>query len=88
MHEYFPNDPKQNFVMADYLWRLNCTEHRYLYAPFAFERVYDANSCSGNHHISADVTGTVSDTKKPSSTAGFLLILLKQLLSEAYLQRR
>ena len=69
-------------------WRLNCTEHRCLYAPFAFERVYNANSCSGNHHISADVTGTVSDTKKPSSTAGFLLILLKQLLSEAYLQRR
>ena len=71
MHEYFPNDPKQNFVMVDHLWTLNCTEHRCLYALYAFERFFNANNCFGNYRISADVTGTVPDTKKPSSTAGF-----------------
>ena len=71
MHEYFPNDAKQNFVMADHLWRLNCPKHRCLYALYAFERVFNTNSCFGNHQINADVTGTVPDTKKPSSTAGF-----------------
>ena len=38
MHEYFPNDAKQNSVMADYLWRLNCAEHRCLYALYAIKR--------------------------------------------------
>jgi hypothetical protein len=37
----------------------------------AFERVFNANSCSGNYQINADVTGIGPDTKKPSSTAGF-----------------
>jgi len=31
----------------------------------------NASSCSGNYQINADVTGTVPDTKKPSSAAGF-----------------
>ena len=70
MHEYLPNDAKQNFVMADHLWRLNCTEHRCLYALYAFERLFNASCCFGNCQISADVTGTDPDTKKPSSTAG------------------
>ena len=88
MHEYFPNDAKQNSVMANDLWSLNCPEHRCLCVPYAFERLFNASSCSGNYKINADVTGTDPDTKKPSSTAGFFLLLLKQLLSEAYLQRR
>ena len=71
MHDYFPNDAKQNSVVANDLWCLDCPEHRCLYAPYAFERVFNANSCTGNYQINADVTGTAPDTKKPSSTAGF-----------------
>ena len=71
MHEYFPNDAKQNSVMADHLWSLDCAEHRCLYALYAFERLFNANSCSGNYQINADVTGIVPDIKKPSSMAGF-----------------
>ena len=71
MHEYFPIDAKPNTVLADHLWNLNCPKHYCLYAPYAFERVYNTNSCSGNHQINADVMETELDTKKPSSTAGF-----------------
>ena len=71
MHEYFPNDAKQNSVMANDLWSLDCPKHRCICVPYAFERLFNANSCSGNHQINADVMGTVPDTKKPSSTAGF-----------------
>ena len=41
------------------------------HALYAIERFFNANSCSGNYQINTDVTGTVPDTKKPSSTAGF-----------------
>ena len=88
MHEYFPHDATQNFVMADHLWTLNCPKHRCLYALYAFECLFNANSCFGNYQISADVTGTVPDTKKTQLSGWVLLLLLKQLLSEAYLQRR
>ena len=88
MHEYFPNDAKQNSVMANDLWNLYCPEHRCLYALYAFERLFNANSCSENYQINEDVTGTVPDTKKTQLGGWVLLILLKQLLSEAYLQRR
>ena len=71
MHEYFPNDAKQNSVMANDLWNLYCPEHRCLYALYALERLFNANSCSENYQIIEDVTGTVPDTKKPSSAAGF-----------------
>ena len=71
MHEYFQNDATQNSVMAHHLWNLDFAEHRCLYALYAFKRVFNANSCSGNYQINADVTGTVPDTKKPSSAAGF-----------------
>ena len=70
MHEYLPNDAKQNFVMADHLWRLNCTEHRCLYALYAFERLFNARCCFGNCQISADVTGTDPDTKNPAQRLG------------------
>jgi len=42
-----------------------------LYALYAFKRVFNANSCSGNYQINTNVTGIVPDIKKPSSTAGF-----------------
>ena len=71
MHEYFPNEAKQNSVVANDLWSLDCPAHRGLYALFAFERLFNANSCFGNYQISADLTGIVTDTKKPSSAAGF-----------------
>ena len=71
MHEYFTNDAKQNTVMADQLCCHACTEHRYLYAIYAIKRFFNANSGSGNYKINADVMGTVPDTKKPSSKAGF-----------------
>jgi hypothetical protein len=87
MHEYFPIDAKPNTVLADHLWSLNCPEHRCLYVPYAFKRIFNTNSRTGNYQIDAEVIGTVPDTKKPSSTTGFFLILLKQLLSEACLQR-
>ena len=83
MHEYFPNDAKQNFVMADYLWRLNCPKHCCLHALYAFERLFNTNNCFGNHQINADVMGTVPDTK--NQLGGWvLLILLKQLLSGVF----
>ena len=50
--------------MAVHIWNLNCPKHRGLYALFAFERLFNANSCFGNYQISADVTGIVTDTKK------------------------
>ena len=71
MHEYFTNDAKQNSVMANDLRSLNCPKHCCLYVPCAFERLFNANNCFGNYQISADVTGTDPDTKKPSSMAGF-----------------
>jgi hypothetical protein len=71
MHEYFPNEAKQNSVVANNLWSLDCPEHRCIHAPIAFERLFNAISCSGNYKINADVTGIVTDRKKPSSTAGF-----------------
>jgi hypothetical protein len=74
--------------MAVHIWNLNCPKHRGLYALFAFERLFNANSCFGNYQISADVTGIVTDTKKTQLGGWVLLIFLKQLLSEAYLQRR
>ena len=70
MHEYFPNDAKQNSVMADHLWRLNCAEHRCLYALYAFKRVFNANNCFGNYQINTDVTGIVPDTKNPAQRLG------------------
>ena len=88
MHEYFTNDAKQNSVMANDLRSLNCPEYRYLYVPCALERLFNANNCFGNCQISEDVTGTDPDTKKTQLNGWVLLILLKQLLSEACLQRR
>ena len=70
MHKYFPNDAKQNFVMADYLWRLNCLKHCCLHALYAFERLFNTNNCFGNHQINADVMGTVPDTKNPAQRLG------------------
>ena len=67
----FRNDAKQNSVMANDLWSLDCPKHHRLYAPYAFERLFNANSCSGNYQINTDVTGIVPNIKKPSSTAGF-----------------
>ena len=64
MHEYFPNDAKQYFVMANDLWSLNCPEHHCLCIPYAFERLFNASSCPGNYKINADVTGIVTDRKK------------------------
>ena len=71
MHEYFQNDATQNSVMAHHLWNLYFAEHRCLYAPYAFKRVFNANSPTGNYQINADLMETGPDTKKPSSTAGF-----------------
>ena len=71
MNECFPNEAKQNAVMADHLWSLGFPEHHCLYISYAFERVFNANSCTGNFQINADMTGIVPDTKKPSSVAGF-----------------
>jgi hypothetical protein len=71
MHEYFPIDAKPNTVLAGHLWSLNYPEHRCLYAPYAFKRVFNANSPTGNYQINADLMETGPDTKKPSSTAGF-----------------
>ena len=88
MHEYFPIDAKQNTVMADQLCCHACPEHRCLCAPYASKRVFNANSGSGNYKINEDVTGIVPDTKKTQLGGWVLLILLKQLLSEACLQRR
>ena len=88
MHEYFQNDATQNSVIAHHLWNLDFAEHRCLYALYAFKRVFNANSCSGNYQINTNVTGIVPDRKKTQLNGWVLLILLKQLLSEAYLQRR
>ena len=71
MHECFPNDAKQNSVMANDLWSLDWPKHHRLYAPYAFERLFNANSCSGNYQINTDVTGIVPNIKKPSAMAGF-----------------
>ena len=87
MHEYFPNEAKQNSVVSNDLWSLDCAEHRCIHAPIAFKRLFNASSCSGNYKINADMTGTVPD-KKTQLNGWVLLILLKQLLSEAFLQRR
>jgi hypothetical protein len=87
MHEYFQNDATQNSVMAHHLWNLDFAEHRCLYALYAFKRIFNANSCSGNYQINTNVTGIVPD-KKTQLNGWVLLILLKQLLSEACLQRR
>ena len=88
MHECFPNEAKQNSVVADHLWSLNCTERRCICVPYAFERLFNTNSGTRNFQINADVTGFVTDTKKTQLNGWVLLILLKQLLSEACLQRR
>ena len=71
MHEYFQNDATQTSVMAHHLWNLDFAEHRCVYALYAFKRVFNANSPTGNYQINADVMETGPDTKKPSSTAGF-----------------
>ena len=70
MHEYFPNNAKQNAVMADHLWSLDFPEHRCLYALYAIKRFFNANSCSGNYQINADVTGIVQDIKNPALRPG------------------
>ena len=70
MHEYFPNEAKQNSVVANDLWSLDCTEHRCIHAPIAFDRLFNASSCSGNYHINADVTGIVPDRKNPAQRLG------------------
>ena len=88
MHEYFPIDAKPNTVLAGHLWSLNYPEHRCLYAPYAFKRVFNANSPIGNYQINADVMETGPDTKKTQLNGWVLLILLKQALSETCLQRR
>jgi hypothetical protein len=82
MHEYFPNNAKQNAVMVDHLWSLDCPEHRCLYALFAIKRFFNANSCSGNYQINADVTRIVPDIKKPSSAAGFFWSYSRSCLVE------
>ena len=71
MHEYFPNEAKQNSVVSNDLWSLDCAEHRCIHAPNEFERLFNANSGTRNFQINADVKGIVTDRKKPSSTAGF-----------------
>jgi hypothetical protein len=71
MHEYFPNKAKQNSVVSNDLWSLDCAEHCCIHVPIAFERLFNANSGTRNFQINADVTGIVTDRKKPSSTAGF-----------------
>ena len=70
MHEYFPNDAKQNSVMVNDLWSPDCAEHRCLYAHYAFERFFNTNSCSGNYQIGADMTGTDPDKKNPAQRLG------------------
>ena len=80
MHEYFPNDAKQNSVMANDLWSLNCPEHRCLCVPYAFERLFNASSCSGNYKINADVTGTDPDTKK-TQLDGWVFFTLTQAVA-------
>ena len=87
MLEYLSHHTKQNSVVADHLWNLDCPKHHRLYAPYAFERVYNTNSCSGNHQINADV-GNCPRHKKTQLNGWVHLVLLKQLLSEACLQRR
>ena len=88
MHEYFPNEAKQNSVVSNDLWSLDCAEHRCIHAPIAFERLFNASSDTRNFQINADVKGIVTDRKKTQLNGWVLLILLKQLLSEACLQRR
>jgi hypothetical protein len=56
--------------MADHLWSLDCPEHRCLYALYAIKRFFNANSCSGNYQINADVTGIVQDIKNPALRLG------------------
>ena len=70
MHEYFLNDSKQNTVMADQLCCHACPEHRCLCAPYAFERVFNANSCSGDYKIDADVTEVSQSQKNPAQRLG------------------
>jgi hypothetical protein len=70
MHEYFPIDAKPNTVLAGHLWSLNYPEHRCLYAPYAFKRVFNANSPTGNYQINADVMETGPDTKNPAQRLG------------------
>ena len=64
MLEYLSHHTKQNSVVADHLWSLDCPKHYCIYVPYAFKRIFNANSPTGNYQIDADVMETEPNTKK------------------------